>query len=50
MPVAVAPGEVPAAAGPVRHARDLPAVRRIAAYLIMLGGYFFYCYNFLVLD
>lgn len=35
---------------PVRHASALPVGRRLAAYLIMLAGYFFYCYNFLVLD
>ncbi len=39
-----------APATPLRHARDLPAMRRLAAYLVMLAGYFFYCYNFLVLD
>ncbi len=32
------------------HARDLGLARRLTAYLIMLAGYFFYCYNFLVLD
>jgi MFS family permease len=34
----------------VRHARDFTLTRRLAAYLIMLAVYFFYCYNFLVLD
>ena len=34
----------------VRHARDIPLAWRVAAYLTMLCGYLFYCYNFLLLD
>lgn len=34
----------------VRHARDIPLGWRVAAYLVMLCGYLFYCYNFLLLD
>ncbi len=34
----------------VRHARDIPLGWRVAAYLAMLCGYLFYCYNFLLLD
>lgn len=33
-----------------RHAADIALSRRIAAYLFMLLGYFFYCYNFAVVD
>ena len=33
-----------------RHARDIPLRWRVAAYLAMLTGYLFYCYNYLVLD
>jgi len=32
----------------VRAAADYPVSRRVVAYLAVLGGYFFYCYNFLV--
>lgn len=42
--------EHPIAAPGVRHARDIPLGWRVAAYLAMLCGYLFYCYNFLLLD
>lgn len=32
------------------HARDIRLVRRIAAYMAVLAGYLFYCYNFVLLD
>lgn len=32
------------------HARDIPLPRRVVAYLTIFVGYFFYCYNFVVLD
>jgi MFS family permease len=34
----------------MRTARDIPLALRVAAYMVMLGGYLFYCYNFLILD
>ena len=34
----------------LRHARDLPLPARIVAYLAVLTGYLFYCYNFNVFD
>jgi MFS family permease len=32
------------------HARDIALRRRVTAYLAMLSGYLFYCYNYIVLD
>lgn len=37
-------------AGTIPHARDLPLAGRIVAYLAVLVGYLFYCYNFNVFD
>jgi MFS family permease len=34
----------------VRHASELPIGVRVAAYLGVLLGYIFYCYNFIVVD
>lgn len=33
-----------------RHMSEVPLLQRIAAYLAILVGYFFYCYNFVVID
>lgn len=32
------------------HARDLPIAIRVAAYLAVLAGYLFYCYNYVAID
>lgn len=32
------------------HMSELPISRRVIAYLVILVGYFFYCYNFAVID
>lgn len=32
------------------HMQDVPLIQRIAAYLAILVGYFFYCYNFVIVD
>ncbi|WED21138.1 MFS transporter [Vibrio sp. JC009] len=32
------------------HMNEVPLVQRIAAYLAILVGYFFYCYNFVIVD
>ena len=34
----------------VPHASEIPLARRVMAYLAILGGYFFYCYNVLILE
>ena len=33
-----------------RHMSEVPMIQRIAAYLAILVGYFFYCYNFVIID
>jgi MFS family permease len=33
-----------------RHMSEVPLPQRIAAYLAILVGYFFYCYNFVIID
>lgn len=33
-----------------KHMREVSLAQRIAAYLVILVGYFFYCYNFVVID
>ncbi len=33
-----------------KHMRDVPLLQRMAAYLVILVGYFFYCYNFVIID
>lgn len=33
-----------------RHMSEVPLLQRIAAYLAILVGYFFYCYNFVIID
>ena len=37
-------------AGTTRRARDIPLNLRIVAYVVMLIGYLFYCYNFILVD
>ena len=34
----------------VPHARDLPILMRVVAYVAVLIGYLFYCYNYVALD
>ncbi len=38
------------AAATVRRARDLSLRWRVAVYVVMLVGYLFYCYNFILVD
>lgn len=33
-----------------KHMSEVPIMQRVAAYLVILVGYFFYCYNFVVID
>ncbi|MDG3086159.1 MFS transporter [Vibrio hannami] len=33
-----------------KHMNEVPLIQRIAAYLAILVGYFFYCYNFVIID
>ncbi|OXX73085.1 MFS transporter [Vibrio sp. V19_P1S1T109] len=33
-----------------KHMSEVPIMQRIAAYLAILVGYFFYCYNFVIID
>ncbi|MCY9856072.1 MFS transporter [Vibrio mediterranei] len=33
-----------------RHMSEVPMIQRVAAYLAILVGYFFYCYNFVIID
>lgn len=33
-----------------KHMSEVPIAQRIAAYLAILVGYFFYCYNFVIID
>ncbi len=33
-----------------KHMSDVPVIQRVAAYLAILVGYFFYCYNFVIID
>ena len=33
-----------------KHMSEVPMIQRMAAYLVILVGYFFYCYNFVVID
>ncbi|USD67012.1 MFS transporter [Vibrio sp. SCSIO 43136] len=33
-----------------KHMSEVPLVQRMAAYLAILVGYFFYCYNFVIID
>ncbi|HDZ9265991.1 TPA: MFS transporter [Vibrio cholerae] len=33
-----------------KHMSEVPMIQRIAAYLAILVGYFFYCYNFVIID
>ncbi|WP_406734356.1 MFS transporter [Vibrio scophthalmi] len=33
-----------------KHMSEVPIIQRIAAYLAILVGYFFYCYNFVIID
>ncbi|XDF77223.1 MFS transporter [Aliivibrio fischeri] len=33
-----------------KHMSEVPVVQRVAAYLAILVGYFFYCYNFVIID
>lgn len=32
------------------HMSEVPIIQRVAAYLAILVGYFFYCYNFVIID
>ncbi|HGI8854178.1 TPA: MFS transporter, partial [Vibrio cholerae] len=32
------------------HMSEVPMIQRVAAYLAILVGYFFYCYNFVIID
>ena len=32
------------------HMSEVPMIQRVAAYLTILVGYFFYCYNFVIID
>ncbi len=34
----------------MKHMSELPLWKRLTAYLVILVGYFFYCYNFVVID
>jgi len=33
-----------------KHMSEVPMTQRIAAYIAILVGYFFYCYNFVIID
>jgi len=33
-----------------KHMSEVSMVQRVAAYLAILAGYFFYCYNFVIID
>ncbi|MBD1577486.1 MFS transporter [Vibrio sp. S11_S32] len=33
-----------------KHMSEVPMIQRIAAYCAILVGYFFYCYNFVIID
>ena len=33
-----------------KHMSEVPMFQRVAAYLAILVGYFFYCYNFVIID
>ncbi|QSV16272.1 MFS transporter [Photobacterium ganghwense] len=33
-----------------RHMSEVPMIQRVTAYLAILVGYFFYCYNFVIID
>lgn len=33
-----------------KHMSEVPIIQRVAAYLAILVGYFFYCYNFVIID
>ncbi|WP_428776498.1 MFS transporter [Vibrio sp.] len=33
-----------------KHMSEVPMVQRVAAYAAILVGYFFYCYNFVIID
>ncbi|HFV9295509.1 TPA: MFS transporter [Serratia fonticola] len=33
-----------------KHMRDIPIAQRVLAYFSILVGYFFYCYNFVIID
>ena len=33
-----------------KHMSEVPMIQRVAAYLVILIGYFFYCYNFVIID
>ena len=33
-----------------KHMSEVSMVQRVAAYLAILVGYFFYCYNFVIID
>ncbi|ENM5919307.1 MFS transporter [Vibrio mimicus] len=33
-----------------KHMSEVPMIQRVAAYLAILAGYFFYCYNFVIID
>lgn len=33
-----------------KHMSEVPMIQRVAAYLAILVGYFFYCYNFVIID
>jgi MFS family permease len=32
------------------HMSEVPMIQRVAAYAVILVGYFFYCYNFVIVD
>ncbi len=34
----------------LKHMSELPLWKRLTAYLVILVGYFFYCYNFVIID
>ncbi|KFI11637.1 MFS transporter [Vibrio coralliilyticus] len=33
-----------------KHMSEVPIIQRVTAYLAILVGYFFYCYNFVIID
>ncbi|MGL4829352.1 MAG: MFS transporter [Vibrio sp.] len=33
-----------------KHMSEVPMIQRVTAYLAILVGYFFYCYNFVIID
>ncbi|UJF17755.1 MFS transporter [Vibrio sp. SS-MA-C1-2] len=33
-----------------KHMSEVPTIQRVIAYLAILVGYFFYCYNFVIID